>query len=92
MTKLRCTALCAAFGLALAFALPADAQVPQTRTLKMQSSWPASLTLQENFNYFAERVGKLSAGTLKIDAMSAGQVVPVSMSGVWRPGSLVAST
>ena len=66
MTKLRCTALCAAFGLALAFALPADAQVPQTRTLKMQSSWPASLTLQENFNYFAERVGKLSAGTLKI--------------------------
>ena len=48
----------------------------QTRTLNMQSSWPASLTLHENFTYFAERVDKLSGGTLKIDAMPAGQVVP----------------
>jgi len=42
----------------------------------MQATWPASLTLYENFTYFAERVGKLSNGTLKIDAMPAGQVVP----------------
>ncbi len=73
MSKLLCTALCAAFGFAVT--LPADAQA-QTRTLKMQSSWPASLTLQENFTYFAERVNKLSGGSLKIDAMPAGQVVP----------------
>jgi TRAP-type mannitol/chloroaromatic compound transport system substrate-binding protein len=46
------------------------------RVLKMQSTWPASLTLQDNFTMFADRVGKLSNGSLKIDAMPAGQVVP----------------
>src|SRR5262247_1532791 len=48
----------------------------QTTTLKMQATWPASLTLYENFTFWADRVNKLSAGTLKIDAMPAGQVVP----------------
>src|SRR5260221_2505318 len=48
----------------------------QNVNLKMQATWPASLTLYENFTYFVERVGKLSNGTLKIDAMPAGQVVP----------------
>ncbi|HEY7656847.1 MAG TPA: TRAP transporter substrate-binding protein [Burkholderiales bacterium] len=46
------------------------------RTLKMQSSWPAGLTLQDNFRFFAERVDKLTGGSLKIDALAAGQVVP----------------
>src|ERR1043165_8823114 len=56
-----------------AFAAGAQAQnVP----LKMQATWPASLTLYENFTFFAERVQKISGGTLKIDAMPAGQVVP----------------
>jgi TRAP-type mannitol/chloroaromatic compound transport system substrate-binding protein len=59
-----------------ALAVCAGAQAQQTTTLKMQATWPASLTLYENFTYFAERVGKLSNGTLKIDAMPAGQVVP----------------
>ena len=36
------------------------AALAQTVTLKMQATWPASLTLYENFTYFAERVGKLS--------------------------------
>ena len=58
----------------LCIAVPAGAQQP--KTLKMQSSWPASLTLQDNFRYFAERVDKLTAGQLKIDALAAGQVVP----------------
>jgi hypothetical protein len=75
MKKAICTALCVAFSLGFAAVLSTDAQA-QSRTLKMQSSWPASLTLQENFTYFAERVNKLSGGTLKIDAMPAGQVVP----------------
>jgi TRAP-type mannitol/chloroaromatic compound transport system substrate-binding protein len=57
-------------------ALCTSAQAQQTTTLKMQATWPASLTLYENFTYFVDRVGKLSAGTLKIDAMPAGQVVP----------------
>src|SRR3954470_14306632 len=52
------------------------AALSQTVNLKMQATWPASLTLYENFTYFVERVGKISNGTLKIDAMPAGQVVP----------------
>jgi TRAP-type mannitol/chloroaromatic compound transport system substrate-binding protein len=59
---------------ALCFAVPASAQ--QTRTLKMQSTWPASLTLQDNFKMFAERVEKLTSGQIKIEALAAGQVVP----------------
>src|SRR3954466_10735277 len=60
--------------LAAALTLPAHAQ--STKTLKMQSTWPASLTLQDNFRFFAERVDKLTSSQLKIDAMPAGQVVP----------------
>src|SRR5262249_43977305 len=58
---------------ALAFAGTAAAQ---TTTLKMQSTWPASLTLQDNFKMFAERVEKLTGGTLKIEVHAAGQIVP----------------
>jgi TRAP-type mannitol/chloroaromatic compound transport system substrate-binding protein len=57
-------------------AAPATAQQQPSRTLKMQSSWPASLTIQDSFRMFAERVDKLTAGALKIDALAAGQVVP----------------
>jgi TRAP-type mannitol/chloroaromatic compound transport system substrate-binding protein len=59
---------------ALVFAPPAFAQ--QSRTLKMQSTWPASLTLQDNFKFFAERVDKLTGGALKIEVNAAGQIVP----------------
>src|SRR4051812_36453050 len=58
------------------FALGAQAQAPATKTLKMQSTWPASNTLQEHFRMFGERVDKLTQGSLKIDAMPAGQIVP----------------
>ncbi len=58
---------------AVAFSGVAHAQVSN---IKMQATWPASLTLYENFTYFVERVNKMSGGTLKIDAMPAGQVVP----------------
>jgi TRAP-type mannitol/chloroaromatic compound transport system substrate-binding protein len=54
-------------------ALPAGAQ---TKNLKFQSTWPASLTLQDNFRFFTDRVDKLTSGQLKIEAMAAGQVVP----------------
>jgi TRAP-type mannitol/chloroaromatic compound transport system substrate-binding protein len=64
----------AALATALAFLVPAFAQQP--RTLKMQSTWPASSTLQENFKFFAERVDKLTSGLLKVETMAAGQVVP----------------
>jgi TRAP-type mannitol/chloroaromatic compound transport system substrate-binding protein len=65
---------CIAMVLAAAIA-PATAQ-QEPRTLKMQSSWPSSLTLQDGFRMLAERVDKLTAGALKIDALAAGQVVP----------------
>jgi len=67
-----------AFAAVLGLVAPAGAQQPAAgpKTLKMQSSWPASATLQDNFRFFAERVDKLTAGQLKIDALAAGQVVP----------------
>jgi TRAP-type mannitol/chloroaromatic compound transport system substrate-binding protein len=66
----------AAAALVAGLAGPAAAQAPAVRNLKMQSTWPASLTLQDNFRFFAERVDKLTGGQLKIEAMAAGQVVP----------------
>jgi TRAP-type mannitol/chloroaromatic compound transport system substrate-binding protein len=64
----------AAFVAAAAVTGAVHAQQPIT--LKMQATWPSSLTLYENFTYFADHVAKLSGGSLKIDAMPAGQVVP----------------
>jgi TRAP-type mannitol/chloroaromatic compound transport system substrate-binding protein len=62
-----------AIAAALAVAGPVNAQV---KTLKMQSTWPASLTLQDNFRMFADRMDKLTSGQVKIEAMAAGQIVP----------------
>jgi len=72
------TAIAAAIGIApTSFAQqPAPAGASGTRTLKMQSTWPASSTLQENFKLFADRMDKLSGGQIKIEALAAGQVVP----------------
>jgi TRAP-type mannitol/chloroaromatic compound transport system substrate-binding protein len=61
---------------ALIAGLPGVAGAQQARTLKMQSTWPASLTLQDNFRFFGERVDKLTSGALKIETLAAGQVVP----------------
>jgi len=55
---------------------PPAATAQQPVTLKMQASWPASLTLFDNFKMFAERVDKLSAGRLKIEPLPAGAIVP----------------
>jgi TRAP-type mannitol/chloroaromatic compound transport system substrate-binding protein len=52
--------------------MPAAAQ----KKLKMQATWPASLTLYDQFKYFAERVDKLSAGQLQIETLPAGAIVP----------------
>ncbi len=72
----RSIALAVAFALAAGFNLDAGAQAPAAKSIKMQSTWPASNTLQEHFKIFAERVDKLTAGGLKIEAMPAGQIVP----------------
>ena len=69
--------LASAVGLGLAFSAGAQQPAaPAVKNLKMQSTWPASLTLQDNFRYWAERVDKLTRGELKIEAMAAGQIVP----------------
>ncbi|MEW6688047.1 MAG: TRAP transporter substrate-binding protein [Pseudomonadota bacterium] len=62
-----------ALAVAAVFAAPALAQ---QKNLKMQSTWPASLTLQDNFKFFGERVEKLTGGQLKIETLAAGQIVP----------------
>ncbi|MGH7341360.1 MAG: hypothetical protein ACREKH_12795, partial [Candidatus Rokuibacteriota bacterium] len=53
---------------------PVKAQAPVV--LKMQASWPASLTIFDHFKFVAERVDKLSGGSLKIEALPAGTIVP----------------
>jgi TRAP-type mannitol/chloroaromatic compound transport system substrate-binding protein len=61
----------------VAFGSAALAQTaPAPKAIKMQSTWPASNTLQEHFKMFAERVDKLTQGGIKIEAMPAGQIVP----------------
>src|SRR6476619_1445585 len=65
-----------AVAMAAVAAFSAGAQAQQVVNLNMQATWPASLTLYENFTYFADRINKVSGGSLKIDAMPAGQVVP----------------
>jgi TRAP-type mannitol/chloroaromatic compound transport system substrate-binding protein len=47
-----------------------------TTTLKIQAAWPPASMLWENSKFFAERVGKLSGGRLKIEMLASGSVVP----------------
>jgi TRAP-type mannitol/chloroaromatic compound transport system substrate-binding protein len=63
-------------GIAVALAGATAAVAQQPKTYKFQSTWPASLTLQDNFRHFADRVDKLSMGQVKIEALAAGQIVP----------------
>src|SRR5437867_1874473 len=69
-----------AFAVAAAFAVAVSAQRQAAPTgvknFKFQSTWPASLTLQDNFKMFAERVDKLTGGQVKIEALPAGSIVP----------------
>jgi TRAP-type mannitol/chloroaromatic compound transport system substrate-binding protein len=71
--RIRAKAVAAA-AVSIAFCVTASAQAP--KTIKMQSTWPASNTLQEHFKIFAERTEKLTQGGIRIDAMPAGQIVP----------------
>ena len=70
--RMRANAVAAA--VSITFCITASAQAP--KTIKMQSTWPASNTLQGHFKIFAERTEKLTQGSIRIDAMPAGQVVP----------------
>ena len=50
----------------------------QTRTLNMQATWPASLTLSEHFTYWAERVDKLSDAVNALIKSRTGKAVPAA--------------
>jgi TRAP-type mannitol/chloroaromatic compound transport system substrate-binding protein len=70
----RILSVATAFALSASVALPALGQEP--RTLKMQSSWPASSNAQDHFRIFADRLDKVTGGQLKAEANVAGQIVP----------------
>jgi TRAP-type mannitol/chloroaromatic compound transport system substrate-binding protein len=65
-------AIAAAVGL-LGLAGPAAAQ---TKTLKIQSSFPATSTAHDAGKMFADRVDKLTGGALKIELHPGGTFVP----------------
>jgi len=48
----------------------------QVKTIKVQSSWPASLTIQDHLRILSERVEKVTSGSVKIEVLAAGQIVP----------------
>ena len=52
------------------------AQAPAVKSLKIQSSWPASLTIQDHFRIIASNIEKVTGGSIKIEVMAAGQIVP----------------
>ena len=70
----RTAAVAAAFSVASLIGGAALAQ--QSRTLTMQSAVPPTATSQEGFKFFAERVDKLTGGSLKINALPGGALVP----------------
>ncbi|MBM3221309.1 MAG: TRAP transporter substrate-binding protein [Candidatus Rokubacteria bacterium] len=78
-TALTRAAVVAAVSAAVVFAVvvftgPTLAQQP--RVLKVQSAVPPSATSQDALKFFADRVDKLTAGQLKIDALPGGAIVP----------------
>ena len=75
MRKHRIT-IAVSIAVAAAFSQGANAQAPAVKNLKMQGSWPASLTIQDHFKGITERIEKLTGGSIKIETMAAGQVVP----------------
>jgi len=73
--KLKRIAVAVAFAAGAGLGLGGIAQA-QTKSLKVQSSWPASLTIQDHLRNISERIDKLSGGQVKVEALAAGQIVP----------------
>ena len=73
-----------AFALACAASFATAAQAQQSTTLKMQATWPASLTLYENFTFFV-RGGKDSRGQIPHDMTSCQLVANSDRSRFIRP-------
>lgn len=69
------TALAVASLLVMAAPAMAPAQ-PKPIVLKMESPVPVTSVIYENFKMYAEIVGKMSGGRIRIEALPAGAVVP----------------
>ena len=65
-----------AVALSSIFAVSAAYGQAQTKSIKVQSSWPASLTIQDHLRILSDRIEKLTGGSLKVEALAAGQIVP----------------
>jgi TRAP-type mannitol/chloroaromatic compound transport system substrate-binding protein len=61
---------------AIAAAVVSFGAQAQQKSIKVQSSWPASLTIQDHLRNISERIDKLSGGSVKVEALAAGQIVP----------------
>jgi TRAP-type mannitol/chloroaromatic compound transport system substrate-binding protein len=61
---------------AVALAAFGGAAIAQQKSVKVQSSWPASLTIQDHLRIMSERVDKLTSGQVKLEVLAAGQIVP----------------
>ena len=54
----------------------AQAQQPATKTIKVQSTWGVGFTMQDHLRTLGERIEKLTSGSVKLEALAAGQIVP----------------
>src|SRR4026207_946690 len=71
--KMKRIAVAVAFAAGAGLGLNAAAQ---TRTVKVQSTWPASLTIQDHLRILPDRTDHTPSGSVKVEAMAAGQIVP----------------
>ena len=63
------------FAVAIALTLGCAHATAQSRTLKMQASWPTTVTAWDNFRFLAERLDKTTAGAIKIDTLGDANTV-----------------
>ena len=55
---------------------PASAQPQAQKTLKIQTSWPASSQAYDQMQAFGKRLEVVTGGRIKIEALPGGQIVP----------------
>jgi TRAP-type mannitol/chloroaromatic compound transport system substrate-binding protein len=74
--KARLSVFAAVAAVSMALVAPGSAVAAGPRVLRIQASWPESLTLYEDLTDWARRVETLSGGSLRIETLPDGQIVP----------------
>jgi len=59
----------------IAAAVPSSSGLPR-RTLKVQSTWPSSLTFQDHLRFVAQEIEKATGGEVKLEVFAINQYVP----------------